>query len=155
VERIAIGQAAPDFELLDQDCMLVRLSDFAGRKVLLYFYPKADTPSCTQQACNVNLSLHSLESKGMVAMGISPDTCESLKSFAEKFSLHFPLLSDPEHKVAQIYGAWGQRHRESGDYEGIVRSSFVIDEDGKIIQSNYDVSPAETILRAEQLLMMY
>jgi peroxiredoxin Q/BCP len=91
----------------------------------------------------------------MVAMGISPDTCESLKSFAEKFSLHFPLLSDPEHKVAQIYGAWGQRHRESGDYEGIVRSSFVIDEDGKIIQSNYDVSPAETILRAEQLLMMY
>lgn len=149
------GISAPEFSLKDQNGKRVTKADFAGSKVLIYFYPKADTPGCTEQACSVNLSLSSLNSAGMKAVGISPDSPGKQKAFADKFSLHFPLLSDPDHAVAEEFGVWGTRHNESGDYEGIIRSSFVMDENGYIIQSNYNIDPFETVTRAEQLLMLY
>ncbi len=143
------GSRAPAFSLLDQDGKTVTLADFKGRKLLLYFYPKADTPGCTAQACSIRDAMPDLSGLGIAAAGISPDQPAAQKRFAEKYSLGFPLLSDPEHAVAEAYGVWGEKSMYGKTYMGIVRSSFLIDESGKVIQAWYKVSPQDTVpLRA-------
>lgn len=146
--NLRVGDKAPSFELRDQDNQPVKLGDFKGKKVLLYFYPKADTPGCTKQSCDVSESLPKLRRLGVVALGVSPDPPDKQKKFDEKYGLGFPLLSDPDHQVAKAYGAWGQKQNYGKTYEGIIRSAFVIDEQGKILQCEYKVKPLDTVARA-------
>ncbi|HXY72404.1 MAG TPA: thioredoxin-dependent thiol peroxidase [Actinomycetota bacterium] len=146
------GDAAPDFELLDQHGSTVRLSDFAGRTLLLYFYPQADTPGCTTQSCSIRDALPDLASLGVAAVGISPDQPEDQLAFDLKFSLGFPLLADLDHAVADAYGAWGERTYNGKTYMGIIRSSFLIDGDGRIRQAFYKVKPEDTVPKARAAL---
>jgi peroxiredoxin Q/BCP len=150
--KLKVGDKAPAFSLLDQDGKKVSLSDYKGKKLLLYFYPKADTPGCTKQGCSIRDASEELKKLGMAAVGISPDEPARQKKFDDKYNLGFPLLSDPDHKVAQAYGAWGKKAMYGKEYEGILRSSFVIDETGKIIQASYKVKPLDTIPNATKVL---
>jgi len=146
------GDEAPGFVLEDQHGGTVRLADFLGRRVLIYFYPKADTPGCTKQACSVRDERQELKEVGVVAVGISPDEPEVQKKFDKKYGLGFPLLSDPDHTVAQAYGVWGEKKMYGRTSMGIIRSSFLIDEQGKVIQAWYEVSPADTVPKAQKAL---
>ena len=139
------GDAAPDFALKDQNGKIVKLAGFKGKKLLLYFYPKADTPGCTAQACSIRDSFKELTDKGVESVGISPDAVPDQKNFAVKFELPFQLLADDEHKIADKYGVWGEKTIYGNKYMGIIRSSFLIDEKGKIIQAWYGVKPEETV----------
>jgi len=142
------GDKAPGFELTDQNGKSVKLSDFEGRKLLVYFYPKADTPGCTAQACSVKDSMQELAGIGLSVVGISPDRPDEQKKFDDRYRLGFPLLSDEDHAVAKAYGAWGPKPVYGKDTMGIIRSAFVIDEDGNIIEAFYEVSPQETVPKA-------
>ncbi len=146
------GDKAPPFKLTDQDGKSVKLSDFKGKKVLVYFYPKADTPGCTKQACNVRDAGTDLAVDGVAAVGISPDKPEKQKRFDTKYGLGFPLLSDVDHSVAKAYGAWGAKKMYDKSYKGIIRSSFLIDEKGLILQAWYKVSPADTASNVSKAL---
>jgi peroxiredoxin Q/BCP len=142
------GDKAPKFELLDQNNHKVSSSDYSGQKLLIYFYPKADTPGCTTQSCSVRDAIEDLSGLNMAAIGISPDAPENQLKFDEKFTLGFPLLSDPDHEVAEAYGAWGEKKNYGKTYMGIIRSSFLIDETGKIAQVAYKVKPGDTVPKA-------
>jgi thioredoxin-dependent peroxiredoxin len=142
--KLNSGDKAPDFSLVDQEGKITKLADYKGKKLLVYFYPKADTSGCTKQACNVRDSLHDLGSLSVSAVGISPDKPEKQKKFDEKYSLGFPLLSDSDNLVSKSYGAWGEKKMYGKTYEGIIRSAFLVDENGKIIQAWYKVSPGDT-----------
>jgi len=143
--KLKTGDKAPSFKLMDQSGKTVKLSDFKGKKVLVYFYPKADTPGCTKHACNVRDAGPDLAGGGVVTViGISPDKPEKQKKFDEKYGLGFLLLSDEDHAIARAYGAWGTKKMYGKSYEGIVRSSFLIDEKGLILHAWYKVSPADT-----------
>jgi len=146
------GDMAPNFELNDQNGKKVKLSDFTGRKLLLYFYPKANTPGCTAQACSVRDAKDDLTDMGVAALGISPDKPQQQKKFDGKYDLGFPLLSDTDHAVADAYGVWGEKSMYGKKYEGIIRSSFLIDEEGKILQAWYKVSPKDTVPKAREAL---
>lgn len=146
------GDKAPNFGLTDQNGKSVKLSDFKGKKLLVYFYPKADTPGCTKQACSIRDAEPDLTQTGIAAVGISPDPPEKQKKFDEKYGLGFPLLSDADHAIAQAYGVWGVRKMYGKSYEGIIRSSFLVDEKGKIMQAWYKVSPADTVPNAKKAL---
>ena len=146
------GASAPAFSLLDQDGKTVKLSEFAGRKLLLYFYPKADTPGCTTQACSIRDAMPDLASLGIAAVGISPDEPAELKKFIDKYGLNFPLLSDPDHKTADAYGTWGEKSMYGKTYEGIIRSSFLLDEQGRVVQAWYKISPKNTVPFAKEAL---
>jgi peroxiredoxin Q/BCP len=150
--RLNIGDKAPEFSLLDQNRQRVSLSDFKGRKLLLYFYPKAETPGCTRQAISIRDAAEELHSAGVFFVGISPDTPEEQKAFDEKHNLGFPLLSDPDHEVADAYGTWGTKSVQGRMKEGIIRSSFLIDEDGTIVQATYNVKPEETVPKAQEAI---
>ena len=136
------GDKAPAFTLLDQDGSKVKLSDFKGRKVLVYFYPRADTPGCTQQSCNLRDIAGDVGDTAIV--GISPDKPAKQLKFDEKYSLGFPLLADEDHAVAEAYGAWGEKSMYGKKYMGIIRSAFLIDEKGKIQEAWPKVSPKDT-----------
>jgi peroxiredoxin Q/BCP len=136
------GDKAPDFALLDQSGHTVALSDFKGRKVLVYFYPKADTPGCTAQSCSLRDVAGQVGDTAIV--GISPDPPDRQARFDAKYSLGFPLLADTDHAVADAYGAWGQKSMYGKKYMGIVRSAFLVDDDGRIAQAWYKVKPADT-----------
>jgi peroxiredoxin Q/BCP len=136
------GDAAPHFELADQAGDPVRLSDFRGRKVLVYFYPKADTPGCTKQACGLRDVAGDIGDTAVI--GISPDPPPRLARFDAKYGLGFPLLSDENHAVADAYGTWGTKSMYGKKYEGIIRSAFLVDEDGRVVEAWYKVSPADT-----------
>lgn len=150
--QLRVGDEAPAFSLSDQDGRTVCLDDCRGRKLLLYFYPRADTPGCTRQACSVRDAMETLAEAGVVPIGISPDEPDKQRKFDEKYALGFPLLSDPDHKVARAYGAWGQKSLYGKTYEGVIRSSFLIDEDGKVLQVSYKVKPQDTVPNAREAL---
>ena len=143
---------APDFNLSDQDGKKTSLSDFKGRKVLLFFYPKAGTSGWTTQAVSLRDAGKHLDQLKVSVIGISPDKPEAQKKFAEKNNLGFPLLSDTDHKIAKIYGTWGQKTMYGKKVEGIIRSSFLIDEMGKMIASWYKISPQATVPEALKVL---
>jgi thioredoxin-dependent peroxiredoxin len=138
---IDVGDNAPGFELQDQDGETVKLSDFAGKTVVLYFYPKADTPGCTTQACGIRDRSSEYEAAGAVVLGVSPDKPKALKKFADKYDLPFTLLSDDGHKLADAYGVWAEKSMYGRGYWGNLRATFVIDADGKISHVFPKVSP--------------
>ena len=143
------GDKAPTFTLLDQSGKKVKLSDFKGRKVLVYFYPKADTPGCTQQSCGLRDIVGDVGDTAIV--GISPDPVSKQAKFDTKYSLGFPLLADEDHAVAEAYGVWGEKKNYGKTYMGIIRSTFVIDEDGKLKKVMRNVKPdthADKVLAA-------
>jgi peroxiredoxin Q/BCP len=150
--KLKASDKAPVFSLPDQNGKKISLSDFKGKKVLLYFYPKADTPGCTKQSCSVRDSEKELNKLGVLALGISPDTPEAQKKFDDKFNLGFTLLCDPDHKSARAYGVWGKKSMYGKTYEGIIRSSFLIDEKGIITKAWYKVKPLDTIPEAIEIL---
>jgi peroxiredoxin Q/BCP len=137
------GQDAPDFELPDQDGRAVKLSDFRGQTVVLYFYPKADTPGCTAQACGVRDHRADYAQAGAVVFGISPDPVASVKKFHEKYDLDFSLLADEEHSVAEGYGVWVQKSLNGRTYMGNERTTFIIDPDGRVSRVLRKVKPSE------------
>jgi peroxiredoxin Q/BCP len=139
------GAAAPPFALENQHGEMIKLDQFAGRKVLIYFYPKANTPGCTTQACAVRDALAELRDMGVEALGISPDKPPAQNRFDQKFSLGFPLLCDTEHSVAEAYGVWREKKMYGKSYMGILRSAFLIDETGNLSESWYKVSPGDTV----------
>ena len=139
-----IGEKAPEFELVSDAGETVSLSDFRGNKVIVYFYPKADTPGCTKQACALRDAYPQIEAKDAVVIGISPDEPGPLAKFREKYDLPFRLLSDPDHAVAETYGAWGEKKMYGKTYEGIIRSHFAIDEDGNFTEADIKVKPLST-----------
>ena len=137
--RLEPGTKAPSFTLEDYTGQQYSLADYAGHKVILYFYPKASTPGCTKEACDFRDNLASLKSLGYVVLGISPDKPAALEKFTAKESLTFPLLSDADHAVALAYGAWGEKKNYGKVYEGLIRSTFVINEQGIIELAQYNV----------------
>lgn len=139
---ISENQQAPEFELETDEGKKVKLSDFRGQKVILYFYPKDDTPGCTTQACGMRDILGDIGET--VVLGISPDAPTKQAKFDEKYGLGFPLLSDEDHAVAEAYGAWGEKSMYGKKYLGIIRSAFLVDEAGKIEQAWPKVSPKDT-----------
>jgi peroxiredoxin Q/BCP len=146
------GDRAPEFALRDQQGQTVKLSDFKGKKLLLFFYPKALTSGCTKQACSVRDARTDLADLGVAALGLSPDPIDLQKKFATKHSLGFPLLSDPDHAVAEAFGVWGEKSMYGKKYEGIIRSAFLIDETGRIMGAWYKVSPEQTVPKAREAL---
>jgi thioredoxin-dependent peroxiredoxin len=139
---IAEGQAAPDFELTSDSGETVRLSDLRGKSVVLYFYPKDDTPGCTTQACGIRDAWGDFERAGAVVLGVSPDDEGSHVKFRNKYDLPFTLLADTGHKVAEKYGVWGERSYMGKSYMGVSRSTFVIDADGTVKKVFPAVKPA-------------
>ena len=129
---IETGQEAPDFELPDQDGNPVRLSALRGRRVVLYFYPKADTPGCTTQACGIRDHKADYEAAGVTVLGVSPDTVADVKKFHDKQSLNFRLLADADHSVAEAYGTWAEKTNYGRTYWGVTRSTFIIDGEGVV-----------------------
>ncbi|MEI2639625.1 MAG: thioredoxin-dependent thiol peroxidase [Microthrixaceae bacterium] len=140
--RLEVGKKAPAFNLKNQAGDKVKLSDFSGRKVLVFFYPKANTPGCTNQACGLRDVADQVGDT--VIIGISPDQPDKLESFDTKHSLGFPLLSDPDHAIADKFGVWGEKKLYGKAYMGIVRSAFLIDEKGKLEEVWYKISPKDT-----------
>ncbi len=129
---VRVGNKAPDFTLMDANSNKVRLSDFAGKKVILYFYPKDNTPGCTQEACDFRDAKKKFDRKGTVILGVSPDSAKSHQNFRAKYDLPFVLLSDPEKKVAEKYGVFKEKKMYGKTVMGIERSTFLIDEQGKL-----------------------
>ena len=126
------GDKAPDFKAQDQNGDAVTLSDFNGKKVILFFYPEDDTPTCTEEACNLRDNFSLLKKKGFVVLGVSPDDVKSHKKFEQKFHLPFPLLADPERKIIEAYDTWGEKQMFGRKYMGVFRHTFIIDEKGKL-----------------------
>jgi thioredoxin-dependent peroxiredoxin len=137
------GDEAPDFELPDQDARAVKLSDFRGQPVVVYFYPKADTPGCTTQACGVRDHHADYQKVGSVVLGISPDPVSKVKRFHDKYDLDFPLLADEGHAVADAYGVWAEKSMYGKTYLGNERTTFIVGPDGKVANVLRKVKPAE------------
>ena len=150
--KLAVGDKAPAFTLKDQDGKAVKLSGFKGKRVVVYFYPKADTPGCTQQSCNLRDAFPQLKKLKAAVVGISPDPPEKQKKFDDKYELGFPLLADTDHAVAEAFGVWGEKTLYGRKFMGIVRSAFVIDDKGKLAGVFYKVSPKDTVPKAEAAL---
>jgi len=139
--RLTPGMQAPPFDLMDGEGRPHRLNDYRGKRVILYFYPKDDTPGCTIEACDFRDRNQDLAKKGAVLLGVSADDEVSHQKFAKKYDLPFPLLSDPDHSVASSYEVWGKKKFLGREFEGIIRSTFVIGPDGLIEKAMYEVSP--------------
>ena len=137
--RLEVGDKAPAFCLPDADGKIVKLSGYKGRKVIVYFYPAASTPGCTKQACDFRDSLGELNGAGLDVIGISPDKPEKLAKFRDKEKLTFPLLSDPDREVLTAWGAYGEKMMYGKTVQGVIRSTFVVDEKGKIAEAQYNV----------------
>jgi peroxiredoxin Q/BCP len=137
------GDQAPDFQLEDQDGKAHKLADYAGKTVVLYFYPKADTPGCTTQACGIRDRGAEYDAAGAVVLGVSPDKPAALRKFADKYGLPFTLLADADHQVAEAYGVWVEKSMYGRKYMGVERSTFVIGPDGTLVNVFRKVKPAE------------
>jgi len=147
-QKVKVGDMAPDFEVLSDTGEPVRLSQFRGKKVILYFYPKDDTSGCTTQACGFRDNYPTIEEKNAVVLGVSPDSVKSHQKFKTKHNLPFTLLVDDQHRVAEAYGVWVEKSMYGKKYMGIERSHFVIDEAGQVVQAEIKVKPAESAQRA-------
>jgi len=145
LNRPVAGDLAPEISLPDATGALVNLSDFRGRKVVVYFYPKDDTSGCTQQACELRDNIETFDARGVVVLGISPDGVTSHQKFRDKFALPFPLLADVGHSVCEAYGVWGEKSMYGRKYMGVERTTFVIDEEGVITKVLPKVKPAEHV----------
>lgn len=148
---LPIGTKAPNFSLPDQDGNVHTLSDYAGKRVILYFYPKDNTPGCSKQACGFGERYPQIQEKGAVVLGISKDSVTSHKRFAEKYQLPFTLLSDTTTEVIQQYGAWGEKKMAGRVYDGIIRTTYLIDEEGVILVAMCQVKAADN---PQQMLEM-
>jgi peroxiredoxin Q/BCP len=146
------GQKAPDFDGVDQDNQKIKLSDFSGKKVIVYFYPKDNTPGCTVEACNLRDNYEDLLKKGFKVIGISPDNEKSHKGFAGKYSLPFPLIADPEKKILTTYGAWGEKKMYGKIVTGVLRTTFIIDEKGIIERI---IPKVDTAQHTEQIFKLF
>lgn len=151
---LQVGDTAPDFALTADDGSEVSLSDYRGRKVVLYFYPKANTSGCTKQACAVRDVYGDIDAGGAVVLGISPDEPPALVKFREKYNLPFPLLSDSDHQVAEAYGAWGEKRMYGRTYDGVIRSHFAVDGEGRIMELEIKVKPETTADLALRLIQI-
>jgi len=140
---ISSGIPAPDFELLDDTNTPRKLSDYRGRNVVLYFYPADDTPGCTKEACNFRDDYSAYENADVVILGVSPDDVASHAKFKKKFQLPFPLLADEGHKVCDLYGVWGPKKSFGKEYDGVIRTTFLIDGNGNIVNVFENVRPSE------------
>jgi peroxiredoxin Q/BCP len=140
---IEAGETAPDFELPDQDGRAVKLSDFRGQPVVVYFYPKASTPGCTTQACGVRDHGPDYRQAGAIVLGISPDPVAKIRKFADEYGLEFPLLGDEDHAVADSYGVWVEKSMYGRKYMGNERTTFILDSEGKVGEALRKVKPAE------------
>ncbi|WP_334172842.1 thioredoxin-dependent thiol peroxidase [Sinomonas sp.] len=138
-QRLVPGDAAPEFALPDSSGGTTSLADLRGHKTVLYFYPQAATPACTQEACDFRDSLASLAAAGYAVVGISPDPARAVAKFAEAQHLGFPLLADEDHRVAESYATWGEKKNYGRTYEGLIRSTFVLDEEGRVEVAQYNV----------------
>ncbi|HEX9373989.1 MAG TPA: thioredoxin-dependent thiol peroxidase [Roseiflexaceae bacterium] len=143
-----VGDPAPNFELPSDSGAPVRLSDFRGRRVVLYFYPKDNTPGCTMQSCGFRDTYPQIEEKNAVVLGVSPDGVKSHQKFKTKYNLPFILLADEQHAVAEAYGVWGEKSFMGKKFMGIIRSHFVIDEQGRIADAQVKVSPTDSVEKA-------
>lgn len=152
MDKLNIGDKAPEFEGLDQHGNLIILKNFSGSKVILYFYPKDNTPGCTQEACNLRDNESLLLKKGFKIVGISADNQASHLKFSEKYQLQFPLIADTEKEIIKKYDVWGKKKFMGKEYEGVLRTTFVIAEDGRIERIFYKVKTKE---HAEQILKEY
>jgi len=150
--QLTEGMPAPKFEGKDQNGNLIKLSNYAGKKVVLYFYPKDNTPGCTAEACSLRDNYKELLKKGFVVLGVSPDTEKSHKGFAEKFDLPFPLIADPEKKILTAYGAYGEKVMYGKKVTGVIRTTFIIDEKGKIEKV---IKKVDTKEHAPQIFKLY
>ena len=146
--ELRVGDASPDFELPADSGQTVKLSDFRGKRVVVYFYPKDNTSGCTTQACGFRDRYPDIQEKNAVVLGISPDGIDSHKKFKTKYDLPFLLLADEDHQVAEAYGVWQEKTNYGKKYMGIVRSHFVVDEAGKLADVQVKVSPTDSVERA-------
>jgi peroxiredoxin Q/BCP len=149
---MTVGQFAPDFELISDEGSPIKLSNLRGKKVVLFFYPKADTPGCTTQACGFRDNWPHIEAAGATVLGISPDTPEDLAKWRAKMGFPYNLLADTEHEVAEAYGVWGEKKLYGNSYMGIIRSHFVIDEDGRFADTQVKISPKDSVAQAVKFL---
>jgi thioredoxin-dependent peroxiredoxin len=147
--QLKIGDKAPEFSFTNPEGKLVSLKDFRGKKLVLYFYPKDDTPGCTAEACNLRDNYHILMKKGIAILGVSADSEQSHKKFIDKYVLPFPLIPDKDKIIIKAYGAWGQKNLYGKVYDGILRTTFVISEDGKIL---HIFNKVDTKNHTEQIL---
>lgn len=146
MSEIKVGDQAPDFETVNDKDEKVRLSDLRGKRVVLYFYPRDDTPGCTTQACGFRDVYPQVSEKNALVLGVSPDDVASHQAFKSKFSLPFPLLVDTNHQICETYGVWRERERPTGEkFMGVARSHFVIDEQGKVVDVQYNVRPEDSV----------
>jgi peroxiredoxin Q/BCP len=150
--ELKIGDVAPDFEALTDGGERVKLSDYRGRRVVLYFYPKDDTPGCTTQACGFRDNYLEIEERDAVVLGVSPDGQASHQKFKTKHDLPFTLLVDEDHSIAEKYGVWGEKKSYGKTYMGILRSHFVIDQEGKIVDAQVKVRPEDSVRLALEVL---
>jgi thioredoxin-dependent peroxiredoxin len=149
---LKVGDKAPDFELQDDDGKTWQLEDLRGQKVILYFYPKDDTPGCTTQACDFRDNWVYFQKAGYIVLGVSPQDGASHEKFRDKYTLNFPLLVDSDKKVAEEYGVWGEQMNYGRKYFGIKRSTFVIDEDGTLLEAQYGVKAKGHVARLREKL---
>jgi peroxiredoxin Q/BCP len=152
MDKVNVGDMAPDFTATTDAGATVRLSDYRGKRVVLYFYPKDDTPGCTTQACGFRDNYLAIEEKNAVVLGVSPDGEKSHQKFKTKFNLPFTLIADEDHAIAEAYGVWGEKSMYGKKYMGIERSHFVIDEHGKVVDAQVKVRPEESVLKAIDML---
>jgi peroxiredoxin Q/BCP len=150
--RLQRGEQAPDFELEDGEGKTWRLSDLRGQRIVIYFYPADDTPGCTAQACDFRDARSEFRVAGYQVFGVSPQGAGSHQRFSDKYELNFPLLVDEDHSVAERFGAWGEKKNYGKTYEGIIRSTFVIDEDGRVEQAQYNVKGRGHVDRLRETL---
>ena len=150
--ELQVGDLAPDFEAKTDSGETVKLSSYRGQRVVLYFYPKDDTPGCTTQACGFRDNYVEIEERDAVVLGVSPDGQASHQKFKTKYDLPFTLLVDEDHTIAELYGVWGEKKMYGKTYMGVLRSHFVIDEQGKIVDARVKVRPADSVRFAIEAL---
>ena len=143
--ELKIGDTAPDFEAATDTGDKVKLSDYRGKRVILYFYPKDDTPGCTTQSCGFRDNYPVIQEKNGVVLGVSPDGVASHQSFKTKFNLPFTLLVDEDHAISETYGTWGEKSMMGKSYMGVIRSHYVIDESGKIVDIHLNIKPEDSV----------